>query len=296
MLVSELIDRTLAEWLYPGSDEQPAFDTLTTAIDASEVDIVLDGRAEHVPRDTLLQIGSELILVKSTSGSAVTAAQRGYAGSTATTHAVGDIVWIDPSFTRVELLNALKQLVGKLFTWGIYDRYVDTSNTFLNTAVLTLPARTKKIHSITVRKAVTDELYDVYKMRGMDWLEFSAFDPPKFLIKRRNYEGQAMSVVCVRDFVLPSAEADDLTTDIRVPATLQEDLPMALAGQVLKGRQVPNVLVDRIREVLAAQGQNPGVILNIGDALINAFKRDAVVAERRRLAETDDPAFEWQRR
>lgn len=296
MLVSELIDRTLSEWLYPGSDEQPTFDTLTSAIDVDDTSIVFDGRAQFVPRDTLLQIGSELILVKASSGSTVTVAQRGYGGTTAAAHAAGDIVWIDPTFSRIELLNALRALVGKLFTWGVYDRYVDTSQTFENRQVLTAPAGTKRLHSITVRRAVSYELYDTYATRGQDWIEYPAFDPLKYQIKRANYVGQAMSVVCIRDFTLPSAEADDLTDDTRIPETLQEDLPMALAGQVLKGRQVPQTLVDRIREVLASQGQNPGIIGNIGDSLLNAFKRDAIVAERRRLDSIDEPGFEWQAR
>lgn len=297
MLVSELIDLTLNQWLYPGGDEQPQFDTLLTSIDENDTTIVLTGRAEFVPRDSLLEIGGEQILVSETSGATVTVAQRGFAGTTPAAHAAGDIAWIDPSFTRKELLNALRALIAKFITWGVYDRYVDTSNAYDNRSVLTAPAGTQRIHSITVRKATsTYELYNVWTTRGSDWIEYPAFDPLKFLIKRSSSIGQSMSVVCVRDFTLPSAESDDLTTDIRIPAGLQEDLPMALAGQVLKGRQVPQALVDRIREVLAQNGQNPGIVGSIGDALLNSFKRDAIVAERRRLDSIDEPGFEWQAR
>jgi hypothetical protein len=297
VLVSELIDLTLNQWLYPGGDEQPQFDTLQSDIDDSTDTIVLSGRAEFVPRDTLLEIGGEQILVFGSSGSTVTVAQRGFAGTTPAAHAAGTVAWIDPSFTRKELLNALRGLIGKLITWGVYDRYVDTSNTFDNRGVLTAPARTQRIHSITVRRATSSvEQYTTYTTRGTDWIEYNAFDPLKFQIKRANSIGQTMNVVCVRDFDLPDSESDDLTVDIRIPVGLQEDLPMALAGQVLKGRQVPQALVDRIREVLASNGQNPGIVGSIGDALLNAFKRDAIVAERRRLDSIDEPGFEWQAR
>lgn len=296
MLVSELIDRTYAEWLYPGSDEQPQFDTLSGAIADDDMTIVLAGRAEHVPRDTVLQIESELILVQSASGSTVTVAQRGFGGTAAAAHADATITWIDPTFTRIEIFNALRSLIGKLYPWGVYDRYVDTAATFTTRSVITAPTGTKEIHSITVRRPTDDELYDVFTIRGTDWVEYKAFTPIKYRIRRRSSEGQAMNVVCIRDFTLPTSEADDLTATTRVPEALQEDLPMAVAGMVLKGRQVPQVLIDRIRELLAQNGQNPGMVSSVGDALLNAFRRDAVIAERRRLAETDEPAFEWQRR
>lgn len=296
MLVSELIDRTLNEWLHPGSDEQPQFDTLDGAIDDATLDIVLDGRAEFVPRDTVLQIGTELILVKSATGPSVTAVERGFAGTTAAAHADGDIVWVDPVFTRIEILHAVRSIIGKLYTWGVYDRYVDTSLTYTTRNVLATTTRTKRIHSILVRKNTEQELYTRLSQRGVDWVEYREFDPVKFWLRRSGAEGSTMTVVCVRDFDLPDDESVDLTADTRIPEGLQEDLPMAVAGQVLKGREVPRAVVDRIREVLAAQGQNPMQIMNVGDALINAFRRDAVIAERRRLDDTDEPTFEWQRR
>lgn len=296
MLVSELIDRTLAEWLHPAGDEQDQFDTLQTAIDADDTEIVLDGRAERVPRDSILQIGSELILTSSSSGSVVQVAERGFGGSTAAAHSVGDIVWIDPTFTRNEILNALRAIVGKLYPWGLYKRTVDSSVTFSVREVLTAPAGTKRIHSILVRQSTSEERYRTLTVRGEDWVEYRQFDPIKYEIQRGvAAEGQTMYVTCLGDFTLPDAEADDLDT-LGLSETLQEDLPMAVAGTVLKGREVPRVTLDRIREALSAAGLNPGVTMNIGAAMIENFKREAVYAERARQDDLDAPGFEWQRR
>lgn len=296
MLVSELIDRTLAEWLHPSGDAKDSFDNLQEAIDADDTEIVLGDRVERVPRDTILQIDSELILASDSSGSVVQVAERGHGGSTPAAHSVGALVWVDPTFSRLEILHAARAIIAKLYAWGLYQRVVDSSMEFTTRSVIAAPTGTKEIHSIAVRRSSSDELYATLSMRGVDWTELKFFEPLKFQIRRPvAAEGQPMHVVCIKDFTLPDAEADDLD-DCGLSEQLQEDLPMAVAGQVLKGREIPRVTMDRIREALSAAGLNPGITLNIGEAMIRSFRNDAVMAERQRMNELDDPSFEWQRR
>lgn len=297
MLASEMITRTLAEWLYPGGDESPQFDFLVDAIDddPATVDLELEGRVEFVPKDSVIQIGSELILVKSTSGSAVTAASRAWATSTIAEHAAGALVEIDPDFTRIEILHALRALVAKLQAWGLYKRTVDSSLVSTFDEVIELPTGTREVHSILIRKNQTDEDWYPLRHKGVDWVEFKEFDPIKIKL-RRGIADQPMRVVCKGVFTMPDDEAFNLTTEGGLSEELQEDMPMAVAGMVLKGREVPRAYVDRIREILAAEGLPPGAIIDVGETLLGMFRRDAVMAERRRLDELDEPTFEWQRR
>lgn len=298
MLVSELIDRTLSEWLYPGSDEEPMFDTLSGDIDDSTLDIVLAGRAKSVPRDTKLEIGSELILVSDSSGSAITAAARGFAGSTATTHTSGDLVYVDPTFTRTEILNGLRSLMAKLYSWGCYRRALGTLTYTLRNTV-DLPAGTRRILGGQLRRNTVSELYTPLAIRGEDWVEYHEFEPPKVMFRRSGLEGGTAHMVYEREWPLPTAEDDDLSdaATFGLGDILQEDLPMGVAGMVMKGRQVPRSLADRIQAQLASQGQqNPTVILSVGQSLLNTFRADAVMAERQRLSMIDPATFEWQRR
>jgi hypothetical protein len=292
LLVSELITRTLAEWLYPGGDEIPQYDFITTAIDADDLEIVLEGRVENVPKDSILQIGDELVLVKSVTGSAVTVAPegRGYRDSTAASHDVGALVEVDPTFSRLEIYHALREIMGRLGAWGLYKRTVDASLVCDLTEVIDAPAGTLEILSILVRDLGAKENYLPLTRRGKDWIEFKEFDPIKFLM-RRGYQDQPMRVVCRQTIGLPTSMSFDL--DDELSETFQEGLPMAVAGQVLKGREVPRAYADRIREVLAQEGLPPGAIIDVGEALLSLFKRDAVMAERRRLDELDEPTFEW---
>lgn len=295
MLTSEMIDRTLAEWLYPGGDESPQFDTLSAAIDDAVLEIPLTGRVEEVPRDSLLEIGSELIRTSSVSGTAVTAVERGANTSVAAAHAEGDLVWVDPIFTRVEILHAVRALVSKFQAWGLYRRAVDSSLTAQFDRVLTMPAGTREVHSILCRQPTTEENWYALKRKGIDWIEYKEFDPIKIEL-RAGYKDEELRVVCKQVFTLPDDEAFDLDVDGGVSEQLQEDMPMAVAGMVLKGREVPRAYVDRIREILASEGLQSGAIMNVGDTLLNMFRRDAVAAERRRLDELDEPTFEYQRR
>lgn len=290
-----MIDRTLAEWLYPGGDESPQFDFLTEAIDDSELTVPLEGRVELVPNDSLLQIGNELLLVKETSGSAVTVAARGYNTSTAAEHAEGALVTVDPTFTRIEIFHAIRALIAKFQAWGLYSRVVDESLVSTFDEVIEMPAGTREVHSILIRKNQTDEDWIPLRHKGVDWIEYKEFDPVKIKLRRGIYD-QPMRVVCKKEFTLPDDEDFDLTDDGGVSIYLQEDMPMAVAGMVLKGREVPRAYIDRIRELLANEGLPPGAIIDVGETLLSMFRRDAVLAERRRLDELDEPTFEWQRR
>lgn len=296
MLVSEVIDATYLEWLYPSGVEQPLYDVLAEdlASNDSDLTVALEGRAESVPRDSVLEIGSELLLAKEVSGTAVTLQERAFLSTTLAAHTAGAQVIIDPTYPRVSVFNALRSVVGLLFPWGLYSRGIDTSQTFTTAGVLSLPADAKKILSILVRKNTADETYDRLVRRGVDWIEYREFDPPKYHLRRGGNYGQPMRIVYMKDFTLPTAEADDLD-DLGVPETLQPDLSMAVAGHLLRGKELPRVQVEEIRTLLASQGVQVGQAMNIGQALIQAFQRTYVAAERRRQSELDEPTFEFVR-
>lgn len=292
MLVSEIIDATYLEWLYPSGIETPLYDVLATAIDADDTAIVLEGRAENVPRDSVLEIGAELLLTEEVSGSNVTVNERGYFGTTPATHAAGARVLIDPTYTRKAIFDSLAAVIGLLFPWGLYARGVETNLTYTTRNVLELPTGAEEILSILVRKSTNDELYNRLKMPGVNWTLYSEFDPPKFQLLRGGSYGAEMRVVYSKDFTKPTAESDDLD-DLGVSSSLQPYLPMAITGHLLQGREIPRVQVEEIRRMLASQGVQVGAALNVGQSILQGFRRDYVMAERRRLSEKDDPGFEY---
>jgi hypothetical protein len=301
VLVSEVIDRTYNEWLYPAGIDRPAFDTVKTLGALSGVGegtFELDGRIANVPRDTVLEIGSELIQTSDVTGAAptvvVTTAGRGFLGSVAAAHVVGERAYLNPKYPRVSVFNAVVALVGRLHSLGLYARATDTTATFGATDVKELPAGGIELISVTVKSSSGYEQYRTLRP-GYDYFELRQFTPPKYQLIRGASNGAAMTVVYAKDFVAPTSESDDIVSDCLVSAQLAPYIPMWVAGYLLQGRDLPRVVVQEIRRMLAAQAGEmpPGAAMNMGMGLMNAFERKYVLEERARQARKDPPTFEW---
>lgn len=299
MLVSEIIERTYNEWLYPSGVDRPSYDVLSGTIDSSTLTIILEGRAGNVPDDSVVEIDNEQILVKefATTTKTITAKERGWLETGAAAHTNGAIVWIDPTYTRKSIFNALVSIMGLFYPYGLYARLVDTATVFSYvTPTKTLPAGGKKILKIAVRYIGTPEQWNQL-VPGRDFIELLEFAPPKYMLRHGGAEGATMQVVYKSDFTLPTAETDDLSSLASpVPPTLQPYLPMAVAGYLLQGREVPRVVIDDIKRRLAAEGVQVGAALNVGTALLDRFVSRYLVAERDRLVEADSVGIEFSRR
>jgi hypothetical protein len=296
VLVSEIIDRAINEFLYPAGVDRPSYDTLAGGIDASELTIPLTGRVDNVPEDTILQIGSELILVEEVVGTTVTAKVRGYLETGGATHASGDIVEVDPTYYRTAILNALKGVIGMLRPWGLPRIVTDTTQTFTTREVIDLPAGTRKVRRIEVLDSGSYETYTTLKRQGEDWIFYPYLSPPKLHLRRRGpADGQAMTIIYEKDFTLPAAEADDVTTVCGVPDTLAPHLPMGVAGAVLAGKESSRVHIEAIRRLLASQGVQVGASMNLSQTLTGLFRTNYVLSERKRLDELEETGVEWIR-
>lgn len=295
MLVSEVIDRTIDEYLYPAGENRPSYDKLASGVDASTLTIPTSGRVTNIPSDTVLEIDSELVLVDSVAGATVTAKERGYLESGSSTHASGASVWVDPAFPRIQIFNKVRAIIGMLMPWGLYARKTDTTQTFTMRNTLALPSGGRRILQITVRDPGSQETYSELRRRGVDWIEYTAFTPPKYHLRRGGAEGATMTVVYSADFTLPSTEADDVTSVCGVPDTLAPALSMGIAGLLLQGREVTRVQIENVRRLLASQGVQVGASMNVGQTLLGVFRSQYVLAERARQSELDPTTFEWVR-
>jgi hypothetical protein len=288
MLVSEVIERSYNTWLYPSGVNRPSYDKLTAGVDGSTLSIPLAGRVQNVPADSVLEIDSEQILVDSVSGTTVTAKERGWLETGAAAHSTGAIVWVDPEYTRKSIFNALITIMGLLYPAGVYARAVDTTQVFSYTApTLSLPTGGRRV--ITILAKSTGSVVRWSPLRPeTDYYERREFDPTEYELVRGGDNGAALRVVYAADFTLPTAETDDLSTlAFPMPATLQPHLPMAIAGHLLQGKEVPRVQIEEIRRQLASQGIQVGAALNVGQGLLNGFMARYAAAERDRLAEQD---------
>lgn len=289
MLVSEVIDRTYSEWLNPAGINRPAWDTVATAgvlAGTTEGTFTVGGRIVNIPNDSLIEIDDELIRVSAVSTTTVTTNGRGYLETAAASHAVGSIVTVDPPFPRINVFNAIKTIISQLYPRGLYRRTTNATFNWQTAAVQALDSGALDVLSILVRAPGSNELYAGPLMEGRDYRIVYEFTPPKLLMIRGGYNGQAVTCITKKDFTTPAATSDDLDT-LGVPTSLQSSLPMAVAGWLLQGREVPRVQIEDVRRQLASTGVQVGSALNVGQALLQQFWNGPVANERRRQFEMD---------
>lgn len=294
MLVNDVVERAFNSWLYPGGIQRPAYDTLGAILDPTQLNITLSGRVTNVPRDSVIEIEYEQILVSAVTGAAVTAQERGFLETDPTQHAAGTVVHIDPTFSRKAVFDALVAVLKMLYPAGCYWRNEDTTTTFsLNSPLKQLPSGGRRLIAILAKRS--GSILDYRPLRaGIDYENRPEFTPPRYRLRRGGVEGGVMLVIYAKDFGTPTAPTDDLGT-LGVPESLQPHLPMAVAGQLLQGRELPRIQIEEIRRFLAAQGIQVGAALNIGQALLNTFMQRHVGGERERLSEQDPAGYEFVR-
>jgi hypothetical protein len=290
VLVSEVIDRVFSDIFWPSGIDRPTFDVLSGDISSATLTVTLEGRISNVPRDTMLEIGDELILSKSVTGTVVTANERGWLNTAPVSHASGTKAYIDPAYTRLSVFNSLKACIGLLYPWGLYWRKVETGPVWNTTEPLALNAGVKDVFRVLCSTSSTHNTWATLRQENDHWQFYNEFDPPLIHFMRGGYTGRATKIVTAHDFTIPTTTSEDLDT-LGIPSTLQAFLPLAVAGYILQNREVPRVQIDDVRRLLASQGVQIGASMNVGQAMVNAFRSIYIPAERRRLAELDPPTF-----
>jgi hypothetical protein len=293
MLVSEIIERTYNEWLYPAGVDRPSYDVLTDSIDETATTIPVQGVLSRIPDDTIVEIDSELILIRGTTVASLNVQQRGYMETAPASHSAGALVLVDPKYPRQHVMNALRSIIGGLWSRGIYFRdTVDTIGAI--DRVIDLPSDTRRVISVIAQISSTPEDWSRLLKSRRDYAVFHEFTPPKLRILRKA-SGRPVKVVYAKEIQLPTSESDDLDT-LGVPATLQPYLPMGIAGYLLMGKELPRIHVEEIRRLLAVQGAQvpPGASVQIGNTLLQMFWR-FVAAEARKLREFESEDIELVR-
>lgn len=285
MLVSEAVDRTLNNWLYPAGVDRPEYDLLSGSLTDSATSFSVTGRLgnDAIPDNTILEIGSELILVQSVATLAVTVNERGYLETTQAAHASGAKVWVDPDYPRRSIFNAIVSVIEDLAGLGLYKISSDTF-TLTQLALVATDAGTKDVISPMVYTLGT-ETYELHEGRDYDALR--AYDPLRIRFTS-GLEGRTVTAMVKSEFAAPATEADDLTTVCGVPSSLSRHIPMAAAAHLLMGHEPSRLQIETIRRQLGAESVPVGSNVSVATALQRRWE-EQVVRERMKQVATVAP-------
>jgi hypothetical protein len=120
------------------------------------------GQGVKFLEDMLIEVGTEAMRVTAVAGDVVTV-RRGAYGTTATTHASGDVIFIQPLFFFIDIQEVVNECITQLFPWFYIKVMDDTTVDF---------AATDIDYNLPTAITVADQLAQVWQQNS-DLLTYS---------------------------------------------------------------------------------------------------------------------------
>ena len=268
--VSTLVDRIYRDFLnkpddlsafsrLDGAMSDPTGTTLTyeSGLFSSEEENLLGNGA-------LVEVDQELMLVTAANTSTRTlTVSRGYAGTTAATHADNTNVFINPTFPRKSVFDAVADNIVRLYP-SLYN--VTTTNVTSGSTYAEVPASTVEILTSYVQNASGEQ----YTSAGIELLRDFPPSTTNTAVQFYNTSnGKTVHLVIKRKFVRPTSESVDLATDCLISDEYEQIVMVGAVADIVGATDIDASTQEFITEKLAADSYPVGS----GERLRNALLR-----------------------
>ena len=268
--VSTLVDRIYRDFLNK-PDDLSAFSRLDGAMsDTTGTSLVYESGLFSSEEENLLgngalvEVDQELMLVTAANTSTRTlTVSRGYAGTTAATHADETNVFINPTFPRKSVFDAVADNIVRLYP-SLYN--VTTTNVTSNSTYAEVPASTVEILTSYVQNASGEQ----YTSAGIELLRDFPPSTTNTAVQFYNTSnGKTVHLVVKRKFVRPTSETVDLATDCLISDEYEQIVMVGAVADIVGATDVDASTQEFITEKLAAENYPIGS----GERLRNALLR-----------------------
>ena len=267
--VSTLVDRIYRDFLNK-PDDLSAFSRLDSAIDNTTTTVVyedglLSSEEENLlAGGALIEINQELMLVTNIVSSTRTlTVARGYAGTTADSHGDKTNMFINPTFPRKSVFDAVADNISRLYP-SLYN--ITTTNVTSNSTYAEVPATTVSIVNSWVQNASGDQ----YTSAGIELLTNFPPSSTNTAVQFSNTaNGKTVYLVVKRKFGRPTAETDDLSTACFLEDSYHQIVMIGAVADIMGATDVDASTQEFITEKLAAENYPIGS----GERLRNALLR-----------------------
>lgn len=234
----------------------------------------------------VLEIDSELMYVWSVeTGAKTVTVERGFNGTTATTHASGTITIVNPRFPRHQILEAINDDLYDLSAPanGLYrTRNLDLSWNGSDVLV-NLPAVGDIIDLIQVRIRYTSTDYPVLRnVQLVRNLPTSDFGSGVALKMNEPDRAATLRVVYKSPFSRVTKETDDLQTVAGYPLSAEDILVMGAQIRLMAPREIKRNLTESQGDTRRADEVPSGAVSNSVMNLMR-LRRDRITAEATKL-------------
>ena len=268
--VSTLVDRIYRDFLNK-PDDLSAFSRLDGAMSDTtgttltyESGLFSSEEENLLGNGALVEVDQELMLVTAANTSTRTlTVSRGYAGTTAATHADNTNVFINPTFPRKSVFDAVADNIVRLYP-SLYN--VTTTNVTSNSTYQEVPASTVEVLTSYVQNASGEQ----YTSAGIQLLrDFPPSSTNTAVQFFNTSNGKTVHLVVKRKFVRPTSETVDLATDCLISDEYEQIVMVGAVADIVGATDIDASTQEFITEKLAAESYPVGS----GERLRNALLR-----------------------
>ena len=268
--VSTLVDRIYRDFLNK-PDDLSAFSRLDGAMSDTtgttltyESGLFSSEEENLLGNGALVEVDQELMLVTAANTSTRTlTVSRGYAGTTAATHADNTNVFINPTFPRKSVFDAVADNIVRLYP-SLYN--VTTTNVTSSSTYAEVPASTVEILTSYVQNASGEQ----YTSAGIELLRDFPPSTTNTAVQFYNTSnGKTVHLVIKRKFVRPTSESVDLATDCLISDEYEQIVMVGAVADIVGATDIDASTQEFITEKLAADTYPVGS----GERLRNALLR-----------------------
>jgi hypothetical protein len=279
-----LLERVNRQLLSGTVEEQ---NKLSTAVDNDDTSFFMLYDLAGIRAGTIFEIGSEIVYVwEVNNGSKALTVQRGYAGTTATSHSVGSIVKINPRFPKAQMLDALNQDIDDLSSPlnGLFRVVTTTLEYNGSDRQINLTGATNVIDLVDVRlRYLSDDFPYVSKtklQRDLPTLDF----PSGYAVV---FNEALMSGDLIVRYKAPFARVSSLTDDVQsvagVPTSMEDILEMGVMSRMLSVREVKRNFIESQGDTRRSEEVPPGSMRDSFGNILR-LRRDRIIAEAAKLS------------
>lgn len=275
--VGDFLDRVRRDWLSSGRVEPR--NQLAANIDDNDATLTFARPLGALQANTRLSIGLEDIYVWSTADTSAEV-DRGVDGTTATTHTTADTVRVNPRWTDSQILRAMNDELGHLYSRGLYRVDVDTISWVGGTVGYELLAAVDEVYQ------VQSEGYRAGEWSLVDGWEFERnqdFASTKSLTLLSDVS-RDLRVTYKTGFTAVTALDDDIETDAGLPGSAIDLLAMGTTLALGSAREIARNYHDSQGNTRRAEEVPPGAEIG-GLRPIMARYEERLAAEKTRLAQ-----------
>lgn len=259
---------------------------LSGSMDSSTTVLPIGADGKGIREGVVIEVGAELMFVWGfAAGNAEV--QRGFDGTTATSHNVNDIITVKPRFPTTMLFDHLNDDINDLSSPanGLYQiKTLERSYNGSDRAIdLTGVTDIISIHEVRW-KYQNDEYPAVRRWRLSRNANTTNFASGLMLILDESVQASTMRIVYRAPYSKLISVTDDLTVDGGVQESLSDVVRMGVVLRAMVGREIKRNFIESQGDTRRAQEVGPGAVQASWRG-VAALRQQRIEAEQARLSQ-----------